>query len=255
MKKPFLLLALGLTTACLPAEETPGIGLEIPNSNFRESDLIGGTFGGTGATARFGSAETATGTVRFNSASSITLEVDGESTSLLNLDGDGFEGPLGEGAVILTSLPSGPTTRDVLYIVTEDRPAPSLGAPRLGVFVDGNETLSSRLPSGTVVYNGGALGINQTTIANGRIRLEMGFATNTFDATLTGVDPASASNTFSVTGGTVSNGRFNGDITGGTALGGALNGTIYGSSGDQAAGTFVVDLPSDDVIGTFGATR
>jgi len=256
MKKIFSVLALALTTACLAEEEGgPSIELKTKDSNFKQENLVGRTFGGTGVSIRGSSGTSINGSVRINSPTSATLTLDGESSTLPNLGGTTFGLAGGfENVAVGTRLKDGPITRDVLYIVAVDAPAPFLAGPRTSFFVDGNETPNASLPSGTVTYRGAAVGMDRNNVTtNGTSEITVQFGANSFDATLAGINAADPSAMYELTSGDEINGQLTGIFQGGDAYAGALQGRIYGSAGDQAAGTFIIALPGNGIVGAFGA--
>ncbi len=254
MKRMIAVLAVGLTSACMSGESGPTTGITVTDSNFTQSSLVGRASGGEGVSMRFGTVSEATGTVRIDSALAATMVVDGETTALLAGSDGRFEGPLGQTGLIGTRLTGGPITRDVLYVFTVDLPPPALAGARLGIFVDGFETATANLPTGSATYNGTAFAINAAEQgATGSITLEADFAANSFDATLSGINASNPAASYAVVDGSEAAGQLSGDITGADATGGVLTGAIYGANGDQAAGTFRLTTGTTALVGTFGA--
>ena len=250
------------------SDSVPSSGLVTTDSNFDGDDIVNRTFSGPAVTLRAEEADSVDASATISSALSATIVVDGEQAVLSNFDDDIFESPAGESLVVFTRLNGGPLTEDVLYFVTTDLPAPILAGQRLGIFVDGNDTLVSNLPTGAVTYTGTAIGFNQdfdpldsdpldfdTQGFNnqfGSITLNVDFDDSSLDGTLFGINPLEEIN-YDVDG-TAEDGTLIGVISGGDATNGSLTGQIYGSDADQAAGTFLIETTDTDLIGVFSAT-
>ena len=236
------------------SDSVPSFDLVTTDSNFDEDDIVNRTFSGPAVTLRNGETETVVGSVTVSSALSATIVVGDEQSVLSNFGGEFFESVTGESLSIGTRLTGGPVTEDVLYFFTTDSPAPSLAGPRLGIFVDGNDTLISNLPTGNVNYTGVAISFDPAfSTQSGTVSLDVDFGDSSLDGTLVGINPADLSISYDVDG-TAVNGTLIGEIDGVDDASGSLTGQIYGSDGDQAAGTFLIETTDTDLIGVFSAT-
>lgn len=253
--KKLAMVALGLTSACISGGSGSDAPATLPDSNFTADDIIDRAVGGQGVTLRFGEVSETSGTVTIGSVGMATMRVGGHETTLFSSPSDTFEDGLGNAGIVGTRLAEGPFTPDVLYVFTVDAPAPSFGAKRVGMFVDGNVTAISNLPTGSVTYTGTTFTINDAERPlRGSISIEADFADSSFDATLRAVNLENPFAVYTVVDGTENGGRLSGAITGADATDGGLNGRIFGRDGGQAAGTFSITTDDTALIGTFGAT-
>ncbi len=252
MIRAYSLAAFCLAAACGGSGATPFLATQ--DSNFNASNLVGQPFGGAGFLTSPPTTTSANATITIQDTSMTELVLDGATSNLQGLGGTVFEGVDDVNVALATRLAGGPITRDVLYMLTEDK-EPVTDLPRFGYFVDGNRTLPGVLATGTAEYTGVATGRLPTgETATGTISLDVDFAFDSFDADLTGVNPNNTAAIYTVRSGTESAGTLTGALTGTSVVAGVLNGGIYGEEKDQAAGTFLISIPGRSVIGVFGAT-
>ena len=251
----WIIAACTMMSACSGggSDSVPSVDLVTTDSNFDEDDIVSQTFSGPTVTLRGGEAERVDGSATVSSALSATIVVGDEQSILNNFGGETFDSVTGESLFIGSRLTDGPLTEDVLYFFTTDFPAPSLAGPRVGIFVDGNDTSISNLPTGDVTYTGVAIGFDSLSSSEiGSITLNVDFDDSSLDGTLFGINPLEEIN-YDVDG-TAADGTLIGVISGGDATNGSLTGQIYGSDADQAAGTFLIETTDTDLIGVFSAT-
>jgi hypothetical protein len=255
MQNYIVLAATAFLAACGTNLSPVSMELQINDSHFTGEALVGRTFSGPTVSQRGNRGGGGTAEVDVASGALLTMTIDGTTTSLTNLGGDRYQTLDGFTKLrIATRLTGSAPTPDVLYFIAEDRPTPFLAGPRLSFFVDGNKTLSQRLPSGSVAYHGVARGANMAgQRVDGRVNLNVNFSNQSLTGTLSGVNPRNTNINYNLSGGIAANGALSAFVSGTNAPSGSLSGNIYGTGADQAAGIFTIFSQDSPMIGTFAA--
>ncbi len=244
-------------------------GLTEERLVYTNSNVSPGAFTGNAATVAsnrfFGSRSTSIRPVSVSidqgigSSTSATVEFDGRSEFLFEDEDGGYSALslLGKetNLLVLTALPNGPVTPDVLYLILG---AVDGASSDVFHFVDGNA--SSRTPSiAQATYNGSTFMIdNNNQTASGTMQIDMNFASNSLvGGTLSGALPSDPSAVMAITAARLDGAEFTSSLTSNDVSinSSFIRGQLFGSNADQLAGEITVDTTDTANAGLFSTTR